>query len=144
MKTITNMYLNENKRYAEAVVVTLPAILNEGGGRAGSAPTYLLGGEDMVAAVIEADTIAKKVYLVVDEVLPTGITVDVTVGGVAMFTAVAVDALGLTASIVEDSHFSAKGTVVITASGTTNITTGKLRVIVDAIHPSLKNGQYAS
>lgn len=145
MANITNLFLNQDKRYAEAVVVTLPAILNEGGGRANTAPTYLQGGEAMNASVVEADTIMKKAYLVVDEVYPAGALVGVTVGGVAVFTDAPGDATGITASATEDELFVAKGDVVITVTGLTgDITTGKARVVLDVVHPSLNNGQYAN
>lgn len=145
MANITNLYLNENKRYAEAVVVTLPAILNEGGGRAGSAATYLQPGEAMNASVVEADTLAKKFYLIVDEPMPAGALAEVSVGGTVVHTAIPVDATGVTVSATEDEYFMNKGDVVITVTGVGGpITVGKLRVIVDVVHPSLNNGQYAN
>ena len=145
MTNITNMFMNENKRYAEAVVVTVPAVLKAGGGRSQAEPVYVQGGDVLVASVIEADTLAKKVYLNITEAFPAGATVTVTVGGVSMFAAVPGTATGVTVSATEDEHFWVKGDVEVTIGGITgDVLTGKLNVIVDALHASLKNGQYAN
>jgi len=93
---LTNRYLNENKRYREDVVVTLPAVLNEGGGRNQSLPEYIQGSDDLISNVIEADTIIQKAYLIVDEAFPAGALLAVDAAGTAMFTAVDLTATGLT------------------------------------------------
>jgi hypothetical protein len=141
---VTNKFLNENKRYREDVVVTLPAVLNEGGGRANALPTYVQGGDTHTASVVEADTIVQKAYVIVDEAFAALTTATITIGGVAFFTTVDVATVGLLVSATVDELITAKGDVVITLSGTGDHTVGKIRVVIAAEHPSLKNGQYAN
>ncbi len=142
---VTNLYLNENKRYREDVVVTLPAVLKSGGGRSQADPVYVQGGDALTAAVIEADTIVQKAYLIVDEAFPTGAVLDVDIAGTAMFTSADLTATGLVVSTGEDNYFAKKQTVTSTISGVTgDITTGKARIVLATEHPSLNNGQYAN
>ena len=141
---IKNLFLNENKRYREDVVVTLPAILNEGGGRTNATPTYVQGGDTHTAGVIEADTIVQKAYVIVDEAFVATTTATITIGGTTFFAAVDAATTGLLVSATVDALFTAKGDVVITMSGTGDLTVGKLRVVIATEHPSLKNGQYAN
>ena len=142
---ITNRFLNENKRYDEAVVVTVPSVLQHGGGRSQVDPIYVQGGDDLVASVIEADSIIPKAYLLVDEAFPAGALVTVTVGGVAYFTDVFGDAIGITVSAVEDGYYADKADVTVVVSGVAgDVMTGLARVVLDTIHPSLNNGQYAN
>jgi len=142
---LTNRYLNENKRYREDVVVTLPAVLNEGGGRNQAQPEYIQGSDDLIAHVVEADTIVQKAYLIVDEAFPAGALLAVDVAGTAMFTAVDLTAVGLTASATEDLYVPKKESVEAVITGITgDVTTGKARIVLATEHPSLKNGQYAN
>ena len=142
---VTNLFLNENKRYSEDVVVTLPAILKAGGGRSQADPQYIQGGDALTAQVVEADTIIQKAYLIVDEAFPAGATLDVDIAGTAMFSTVDLTAGGLTVSTVDDKYFAKKQTVTSTISGVTgDVTTGKVRIVLATEHPSLKNGQYAN
>ncbi len=142
---VTNLFLNENKRYREDVVVTLPAVLKSGGGRSQADPQYIQGGDALTAAVIEADTIVQKTYLIVDEAFPTGAVLDVDIAGTAMFTSADLTATGLVVSTGEDNYFAKKQTVTSTISGVTgDITTGKARIVLATEHPSLNNGQYAN
>lgn len=142
---ISNLFLNENKRYREDIVVTVPAVLNQGGGRSNATPTYVQGGDALTASVIEADTIVQKAYLIVDEAFPTDAVAAVTIGGAGYFADVDLTATGLVVSTNVDDLYTAGGDVVVTITGITgSITTGKLRVVVAAEHPSLNNGQYAN
>lgn len=144
---ISNLFLNDNKRYREDVVVTVPAILNQGGGRANAAPTYAQYGDALTASVIEADTIVQKAYVIVDEAFATNAVAGITIGGTAFFTDLDVTSTGLSVSTEVDDLFANGGDVVVTLSGTGlsgNVTTGKLRVVVATEHPSIKNGQYAN
>ena len=142
---ITNRFLNENKAYAEAVVVTVPAVLSQGGGRSQADPVYVQGGDALTAGVVEAQTILKKAYLIVDEAFPAGATLDVDIAGTAMFTSADLTATGLVVSTIVDQYFANKQTVTSVVAGITgDVTTGKFRIVLDAVHPDLKNGQYAS
>ncbi|MCI4435352.1 MAG: hypothetical protein JHC33_00895 [Ignisphaera sp.] len=143
---ISGQFLNAEKREHEAVVVTLPALLSPNGGRANPNPTYLQVADVMTANVLPKEVITGKVYLLVEEAFPAGMTATVTVGGTTTNTAVSVAAAGLTASASVDLLKANGGTVTVTinhATVTGNITTGKLRVIVDTIPYTVRNGRYA-
>ena len=142
---VTNRFLNQDKRYEEAVVMTVPAILKEGGGRANVLPTYLQGGESVKASVVEADTIIPKAYLIVDEAFPALAVLAVDIAGTAYFTGADLTVAGITVSAIEDKHFVNKQTIVATVGGVTgDIMQGKYRIVLSTIHPSLNNGQYAN
>jgi hypothetical protein len=143
---VTNRFLNENKRYAEAVVMTCPAIIDEGSQRANIGPTYITSGDAWTAQTIEPDTIIQKVYLIIDEAFPSGTTVSVDIAGTAYLTDIAADATGMTVSTTEDVYIKNGQTItvgVVNGPAGTEIQTGVARVVVDTVHPNLKNGQYA-
>ncbi len=142
-KSITHLFLNSAKREAEAVAVTLPAILNEGGGRNNVDPEYAVGGVDYTAAVVPAESISGRCYLLVEEAFAAGTTVTVKVGGLETHSAAAVSAAGVTVSSRTDQLFVTGGDVVITLSGTTNHTVGKLKVIMDYVPYNVKNGRFS-
>jgi hypothetical protein len=144
--SITHDYLNQAKREEEALTVTLPSLLREGGGRAGTLPSYVQYGESYLASVVVKNSIAPKLYLVVEEAFPTGATATVTVGGTAAFTDLAVDATGANVSATEDVYFTTGGDVSITinhATETGNVNVGKLKVVVPYIPFDVKNGRYS-
>ncbi len=144
--TITEQFLNQDKRETEAITVTLPAVLDEGGGRTNAAPTYVVVAEEYLAAVAPKQSIVGKSYLVVEEAFPAGMLATVSIGGVALFTAVSVAAAGIAVSAVEDELLLAGGDVSITithATVTGNIETGKLKVVNSYIPYTVKNGRYS-
>jgi len=142
---MTNRFLNQDKRYTEAVVVTVPSILKNGGGRSNALPEYLQGGDTLTARVIEPDTFISKAFVNVIEAFPAGAVADITIDGTLYFTAVDLTATGVVVSLVEDLHYWEKQNVEVVVSGITgDVLTGKLAVVFDTIHSSLKNGQYAN
>lgn len=141
--SITEQFLNRDKREQEALTVTLPAVLDAGGGRTRALPSYAQLGEDYIARVVAASTIATKCYLVVEEAFPADTLATVLVGGVAVFTDAPVDALGMTVSTVEDISSMGGGEVSITLSGTgTEVTAGKLKVAMSVLSYNTLNGRY--
>jgi hypothetical protein len=144
---VTNRFLNQDKRYTEAVVTTCPAMLDEGGQRTGTPPTYIKSGDAWTAATVEADTIVTKAYLIIDEAFPSGATLSVDIAGDAYFSAVAADSTGIQVSTMVDQYYKSGQTVTVgITSGTagSNVTEGLARVVFETIHPNLKNGQYAA
>ena len=144
---VTNRFTNQDKRESEAVVVTCPAMIEEGGQRTGTPPTYVGSGDALTAAVIEPDTVVQNVYLIVDEPFPAGTTASVDIAGTTFFADVAVDAKGLTVSTQTDKFFENGQTVTVgfvNGAVDTPIEEGVLRVVIDTLHPSLKNGNYAA
>ena len=141
---ITSRHLNQDKRTAEAVVVTVPAIAQERGGRTLQPPLYYQYGDTLQATVLPAGTIIQKVYLVVDEAFPAGSTATVTVNGTDFFTDADITAKGLTASTTEDMHIEVTQNIDVTINGGTgDIIAGKLRVVAEILSTQLKNGNYA-
>lgn len=141
---ITNRFNNPDKRYAEAVVMSVPAVINEGGGRTQADPVYTQFGDDMVANVIERDSVLKKVYLVVDEAFAATATVTVDIDGTAVFTDADAATEGLTASATEDLLVEAGAAITVTLGTLTgDATVGSLRVVADAVSMSVKNGNYS-
>jgi len=72
---LTNRYNNQDKRFAESVVMTLPAQLEEGGARLATPPVYAQYGDAFTAAIIEPDTIIKTAYFII-ELIPRTPNVD--------------------------------------------------------------------
>ena len=142
--SITGKFLNQDKREYEALTVTLPSVLNPGGGRLNTAPEYVQYGEAYVASVTPAKAIGGKTYLLVEEAFPTGTTATITVDGNAVFTDVAVDATGLTVSTTEDFFMELGGDVSITlGGGTGNVVSGELKVVTNYVPFTVKNGRYS-
>ena len=142
---ITNRYENQQKRYAEAVVATLPSQLEEGGVRLSTPPVLAQFDDDHVISTVEPDTIVKKCYLIIDEAFPALSTITVTVGATTFHTAVDGTVVGLVASATEDVLFTAGADITITVGGGTgDITSGLARVVLDTDSPSLNNGNYAA
>jgi len=142
---ITNRYNNMDKRYAEAVVVSLPSQLEEGGVRLSTPPVQAQFGDALVAAVIEPDTIIKKAYLIVDEAFPAGALLAVDVAGIAYFAGADLTVTGLVVSTVEDEYFKVGQTVTSAITGGTgDIVGGSARIVLDTDSPTLKNGNYAA
>jgi hypothetical protein len=144
--SITGKFLNQDKREYEALTVTLPSVLNPGGGRLNTPPEYVQYGETYVASVTPAKAIGGKTYLLVEEAFPTGATATITVDGQAVFTDVAVDATGLTTSSVEDFLMQTGGDVNVTighATETGDVVTGELKVVTNYVPYTVKNGRYS-
>ncbi len=141
---ITTRFLNQHKTEAEGVVVTVPAILKQGGGRSNAQPTYIQGGDALTAAVISEDTLIKGAFLQIDEAFPAGAEINVDIAGTQYFVAVDGTVAGFTVSTETNNFLKNSQTVTISITGVTgDITTGKARVMLDVLHPSIKNGQFA-
>jgi len=142
---ITAKFLNQNKRYSEAVVVTVPSVLSQGGGRSQAQPIYIQGGDALTAQVIEANTMIKHAYLIVDEAFPAGAAINVDIAGAQYFVAIDGTSTGMTVSTTENAWLAKNQTVTVSITGVTgDVTTGKARVVFDVVHPELANGQFAN
>ena len=140
---IATRHLNDQKRVAEAVVMTVPAIAQENGGRLSAPPIYYQYGDNLIGPQCGPNTIIKSAILVVREPFPTGTTVSVTFGGTALFTDTVVDAKAIVVSTVENLYVEIGGTLEATLSGGTgDITVGELEVILDVISANLTSGSY--
>lgn len=142
---ITSKYLNQDKREAEAITVTLPAVSNVGGGRSQRSPVYNQFGDVHTAYVVPAGSIIQKNYLIVEEAFPAGALGKVSVNGVVVHTAINLAVVGMTTSITEDLYVPVDATVAVTVSGGTgDILTGLLKSVTETIPFNEKNGRYSS
>ena len=144
--SIGERFNNRDKRFAESVVMTVPALYEEGSPRTGLGDKYITSGDSMTAQIIEPGTILKKLYLIVDEAFPVGTELSVDIAGTTYLSAVDGAATGLTVSTTEDVLLNNKQTIsvlVVNGPEGTEITTGVARVVVDSVSTNLKNGNYA-
>ena len=144
--SIGERFNNRDKRFAESVVMTVPALYEEGSPRTGTGDKYITSGDSMTAQIIEAGTIIKKLYLVIDEAFDAGATISVEIAGTTYINAAPADAAGLTVSTTEDVLLNNKQTVtvlVVNGPEGTQITSGVARVVIDSVSTLLKNGNYA-
>ena len=141
---LTNRYTNQQKRFAEAVAMVIPSQLEEGGSRLATPPVYIDFADSVKASIIEADTLVKKAYLIIDEAFPAGATITVDIAGTTYFAAAPLDG-GLVVSAIEDQHFVNGQTITCTFGGGSGaIMTGVARIVLDSVSPRLKNGNYAA
>ena len=142
---ITSRHLNQDKRTAEAIVVTVPAVMQESAGRTLQPPKYYQYGDALVANVLNAGVIVQKTYLIVEEPFPTGATATVNANGITLFTDSTIDAKAVVVSTHEDIFVEAGATIEITINGGTgDITTGKLKVVSEILSTNLTNGNFAN
>lgn len=142
---ITGQFLNKDKREHEALVVTVPAVIEPASGRTNAAPKYIQANDTLTASVVTANSILGKSYLVIEEAFPAGTTITVTGYGATLFTAVVGTATGITTSTAVDKLATAGGDVVVSILNATpgDILTGKVRVVLDTIPYNVKNGRYS-
>ena len=142
---ITTKFTNQDKREAEGIVITVPSVLKQGGGRSQAQPIFIQGGDALTASVIGKDTLIKGAYLRIDEAFPTGAKINVDIAGTQYFVAVAGDSVGFTVSAEADNFLANPQTVTISVTGVTgDVTTGKARVMLDVFHPNIANGNFAT
>ena len=144
--SIADRFNNRDKRYAESVVMTCPAVYDEGSPRTGSGDKTITSGDAYTAAIVEPNTVIKNAYVIIDEPFPAGTTLSVDIAGTAYFTDVPADATGMTVSTVENV-FLRNGqtitTMLVNGTAGTPITEGVARVVLDTVSTNLKNGNYA-
>lgn len=147
--SITTQFLNQDKRETEAITVTLPAVLDAGGGRANAPAVHAQYEETYLASVAPKESIIGKSYIVVEEAFTAATTVNVSIGGTAVFTEQLVDATGIFISATEDILLTAGGDVSINISSTADalsgdVLVGKLRVVHDYIPYNQRNGRFSA
>jgi len=142
---ITNRYNNQDKRYADSVVMTLPSKLEEGGVRLSTPEVYMQFGDAYTAAIVEKDTIVKEAFLIIDEPFPAGTLLAVDIAGTQFFNGVDATVKGLTVSLEFDQYFENGQTITVAPTGGTgDVTTGLARVVLDTVSNSISNGNYAA
>jgi len=144
---VTPQFGNQDKRLAEAVVMTCPAMIKEGSARTGQGPEYIASGDAWTASTVEADTIVKKAYLIIDEAFPTDTKLSVDIAGIAYFTDIDGAAEGVVISTEEDTYLKLGQTItvgIVKGPAGTQVESGVCRVVLDKVSVSLRNGYYAN
>lgn len=92
----TDLFLNNQKRFAEGAVATFPAKLNEGNHRLGTGPSYIDPADEYNAYCLPKMSVVKDIFIFVREAFAAGTTATVTtiVDGEVIETALAVDVAG--------------------------------------------------
>ncbi len=90
---ITDLYLNNQKRFAEGAVATFPAKLNEGNHRLGTGPSYINPADEYNAYCLPKMSAVKDIFIFVREAFAAGTTATVTtiVDGTVIETDLAMD-----------------------------------------------------
>ncbi len=90
---LTDLFLNNQKRFAEGAVATFPAKLNEGNHRLGTGPEYIDPADDYNAYCIPKMSVIKEIYFFVREAFDAGTTATVTtiVDGVTIEADIIID-----------------------------------------------------
>lgn len=140
---ISDLFLNNQKRFTEALVATVPAQLDDGNSRLGVLPRFVVGGDEYTAYAIPKNCIVGKFSLVVREEYDAGLTVTVTTGsGLTLFTNIPVDSVGITISSEEDTWFDSVDSLIFVFSD--NATVGVVQVSGDFLSLDEKSGKYTA
>lgn len=143
MRSITGNYQNNLRNVSEVSSVTLPAELEGANYRMGLDPIFAEAGETYQAMVIPARTIMKKFYLVVEEGMTGTASVDLSNGGVSLFSAIDISAPGIFVSTVEDLFTDTEeGFDIILAANQVVGANGQLKVLCDFASIDTNNGIY--
>ena len=136
---ITNRFLNNSKRETGLLVVTCPAIIQEGSHRTNVGPTYIQYGDAWTAQVIATDSITTRIFLQVVKPFPDGTKVSVDIAGVPIYTDVKVD-YPRTAQSVAGNHqwLTAQTATISISGGTGDVTRGELRLIMEVLYPGIR------
>jgi len=139
---LSTQFENNLRRVSEVGVATLPAKIAVGGDRLGQADEFAKSGEDYQVYTIPADSIAPKIYFIVDEAFDAGATAQVKtiVDGTELVAALDLATVGASVSTVVDTYFSAADGFSIKLNK--DVTKGKLRCVAEFISASTNNGIY--
>lgn len=142
MATINLSAQHENnlRRVSEVGVATLCAEVSQSGDRLGQGIVYAQAGDDHQVYTIPADSIAPKIYFIVDEVFDAGTTAAIStiVDSTVLVAALDLATLGATVSATVDTYFDAVDGINFVLSQT--VTKGKVRCIAEFISGSTNNG----
>jgi len=140
----TDLFLNNQKRFTEAAVATVPARLSEGDHRLGTGPQFIDPADTYVSYSIPKQAIVRKFNLYVREPFESGTTVSVETiaDGTPLFADVAVDAVSNVLSTVTDELFTTTDGFKFTFNQTSNV--GVVQVIADYTTIDEKSGKYTA
>jgi len=140
---VSDLFLNNQKRFTEALVATIPAKQSDGNARTGSAPEYVKGGDGYTAYCIPKNSIVSKFSLVVREAFDASTTVTVTTGGgLTLFTDADVASVALIESSVAGTWFDETDSVILTFSQ--DVTKGVVQLVGDYLSLDEKSGKYTN
>ena len=139
---ISALFENNLRKVSEVGVAELNAVISVSGDRLGQGDEFAKGGDKHLVYTIPADSIASKIYLIVDEAFSatTKVGIKTIVDGKVVVAALDATVKGMTVSVLVDTYFEkADGFELIL---TKDATVGKLRVVAEYISASTNNGIY--
>ncbi len=140
---LSSQFENNLRRVSEVGVATFPARISVNGDRLGQAAEFAKAGDLHQVYTIPADSIATKIYIIVDEVFDAGTTVTLkTIQGTAktIKSGAVLTTKGVTVATLVDTYFDkADG---ISAVFSKDVTKGSFRVVAEFISGSTNNGIY--
>lgn len=133
---------NNLRRVSGVGVATLCAEVSDSGDRLGQGIVYADATDDYIAYCIPKDSIATKIFFIVDEAFDAATTCEIStiVDDTQLVAALNLAVVGSSVSSVIDSYFDAADGVKFELSQA--VTKGKVRVAVEYISLETNNGIY--
>jgi len=149
VQQITDFYLNNQKRFTESAVMTVPAKLNDGNARLGTGPSYIDPADNYQAYCLPKMSLVREFYIYVREAFATGTTATITtiVDGEEIATDVAVDTVGTLllaapTNLADGALFDTQDGFDVTFNQTS--VSGALQVIAKYTAVDEKSGKYTA
>ena len=146
---ITDFYLNNQKRYTESAVMTVPAKVSEGDARLGTGASFIDPADNYVAYCLPKMAVVREFYIYVREAFASGTEATITtiVDGEAVETDLAVDGAGVltlaaAAGMPDGALFDKADGFSVSFNQTS--TTGVLQVIAKYTAVDEKSGKYVA
>ena len=149
VKQVTDLYLNNQKRFTESAVMTVPAKLSEGDARLGTGPQYIDPADNYQAYCLPKMSLVREFYIYVREAFASGTVATVTtiVDGEAIVSTMAVDVaeqllLATPSGLPDGALFEEVDGFDVSFNQTS--TTGALQVIAKYTAVDEKTGKYVA
>ena len=135
---------NNLRRISEVGVATLCAEVSQGGDRLNSGIIYANATDEYAVYTIPADSIAPKIYFIVDEAFDAATTARIStiVDDTELVLALDLATVGASVSLVVDSYFDAVDGIKFKLNQA--VTQGRVRVVAEYISASTNNGIYVA
>ena len=140
---LSSQFENNLRRVSEVGVATFPAKVSIGGDRLGQKDKLMTAGTIYTVYTIPADSVATKIYYIVDEPFDASVTAEVkTIAGTPVTLDAAIDLTkkGLTISAKSDLYFSKTDGFAVKLSKAP--TKGSFRIVAEFISASTNVGIY--
>jgi len=145
VQQITDFYLNNQKRFTESAVMTVPARLGGGDTRLGTGPRFIDPADTYQAYCLPKNSLVREFYVYVREAFEAGTTASVTtiVGGEVLVTDVDVATEGLlvlSTTIADGALFNVADGFAVSFNQSSQV--GALQVIAKYTSLDETSGKY--